>query len=1420
MVNKYYPWLTDKDFLLSVAMENVKKQKVRVELLDWNENALDYIESYIVSGNVSLQESNTRRTLDISIVIDETNNKYYDVDNMFSVNKKVFVEVGYINTFNKYIDYDTIWFPLGLFILTSCNIQHEINNLTCSLQGMDKMCLLDGSVSGSFPASTILDTINTPLSLEDKKIPIRDILYELVHHLGGESLGNILIADLDMRAELPLALTNGGEKNDWNVIIDVPLGSPQKAKVIDDNGNMICEYQTDSHYYNVLSRLPKNDEICEEWKNLLNYNALKTVEKAANHINWASCPNITLSNELQEFYPFSAGLLSVIRQFQLGDSNYGRTKIALSELRSVFSTYIDNSVILQRFLSMEYNIIYPILGQIEHNQRYGFQWDLGKTGYNGRLISEVLQETDSPLCQRLQSYKGAGVDSFIQKTIPSQPMLQDIKYIKLLYTMIFDCYTVLESILPQLNAIYNDNVFIDSYIVTLNNLFTNLHTIYKNVNIQKIPNTNFSYSFSTINDLIQKAIDSLHQYSQYGYFGQDLKSNQQEVLFQEMDMIMKYFKNILQQDIETPLNSIEDVLKYFSNIQSFFPERWEGKQTSVTGYMGLFCQFCWQLLLYTYITSQMLCYSLLFEICGAQFIADFILNTLQSDATNIELFCPTDNPSIYTFQNRHSEDVQLSILNKYNIFTLDKAKCTDTYHSYKDSRLRFWTLDSSNPDKTDSIYGNFSTEKSFSLDVGPLELPSGLLESMHNQIDSFNIRYKNMRIQNGIDKGIRSSLWMQDSLKQLLPFIEEMQQWLQTPWQISELLSKNGILKDFPLNKTIPLAKRIQNNFNITIDADLIQDNDYSAIITETIYNTDLIGYEDTELAYPEELKAAAGSAITEQINNIIKKLNDSYEYYYDVYGRFIFKSKKTFRDISIASKMSESFMLQTDLSNYIADNGSINTYDYDFGADNILLAAASNSLQYSLIKNDYIVWGKTNSNSKSSDPTICYHLSIANNVPTATIPAEGYNICSLLSSEYDNDNKKYVLGNDLDYFIFTESENAILPTKQYVEFGKVYHVKVSEIQYQPDYTKTEMKERDGVSADCFVMWDATLDSYILLHICFNIPKANYEAEAEKASMPVEPVINTIPNTTIVNELTTVGIAITDKDGSEYKTAIKYYDNNSGYLRTITIEDKTYTYFPLTFNSGWTTGLGLIPRFCSTYIPTDWRTMTLLQDLADNTNVSVPSHYYPELKSFWLHNYNIFPDKNNQEGFIMHGDHLDEDSTRYYLDLLVTDNKQIRQYSVDNIGYRTTVVNADESGCNCIYVPETPEYQIIQISPTDWDKTTSQLIPSKQQEINNAKDLNRKFIVLDKKSENIKLSVQQRIACFDKVRQLLDDDLSYYSEITLDTLVMYNLDIGTIINVTDEAAGINGRYIITGTSLPLDTTGTMSITCKKIVDRI
>lgn len=199
-----YDYLNDATFLDIIDKQKIKEQYAKIIVLDWKENPLQEIQGIVTGGNINLDgKSSMRRTCNLTFFIDkEENAGVTNVDNLISINKKIKLEIGLINTTNQYQDYKTLWFPQGTYVVINPSISHSATGATISLQLKDKMCLLNGECGGTIPASTQFDrydVINEKGEYVTERPTIIQIIRELVNHFGGEQLGKIIISDIDNR---------------------------------------------------------------------------------------------------------------------------------------------------------------------------------------------------------------------------------------------------------------------------------------------------------------------------------------------------------------------------------------------------------------------------------------------------------------------------------------------------------------------------------------------------------------------------------------------------------------------------------------------------------------------------------------------------------------------------------------------------------------------------------------------------------------------------------------------------------------------------------------------------------------------------------------------------------------------------------------------------------------------------------------------------------------------------------------------------------------------------------------------------------------------------------------------------------------------------------------------------------------------
>lgn len=266
-MRKKYDYEKDQAFLTQIDSLHNKELHIKITVLTWSdERAIQEIQGRVMSGDLNIDNSSPiRRTGSLTVYVDEKNQDVLNVDNIISINKKVFIELGITNTTSQYTNYDIIWFKLGLFILTDLSIQNNANEgVSFSINIADKMCLLDGSISGKFTATTDIDKYietDTITGLEiEQKVLIGDLILELVHHLGGESLNNIALSDVSPTVTTAMFLNDSVDnphyvkyEHLWTDCVDA---YSMDESATEDNINALNIYDQYNYY---LQYLEEND---------------------------------------------------------------------------------------------------------------------------------------------------------------------------------------------------------------------------------------------------------------------------------------------------------------------------------------------------------------------------------------------------------------------------------------------------------------------------------------------------------------------------------------------------------------------------------------------------------------------------------------------------------------------------------------------------------------------------------------------------------------------------------------------------------------------------------------------------------------------------------------------------------------------------------------------------------------------------------------------------------------------------------------------------------------------------------------------------------------------------------------------------------------------------------------------------------
>ena len=247
--------LYNKEFLLELDKQKNKVIYGRITALTFEESPIEYVEGRVTQGSINIDgASSVRRSCSLTIAAQNFNyNDYY-----WGLNTKFKLEIGLENHIDS-SQPDIIWFKQGIYLITSFNTSRSNTSFTITIQGKDKMCLLNGEIGGSLESSVDFGTIeeeNDNGVWSIRKLAIPEIIKNMVHTYGGEPYYNIIINDLDTyglelleyRYDTPLFLYRDPTKRVYeNALLD---GGDKVYRVYNADGVFLQE--------NTLKKLPRS----------------------------------------------------------------------------------------------------------------------------------------------------------------------------------------------------------------------------------------------------------------------------------------------------------------------------------------------------------------------------------------------------------------------------------------------------------------------------------------------------------------------------------------------------------------------------------------------------------------------------------------------------------------------------------------------------------------------------------------------------------------------------------------------------------------------------------------------------------------------------------------------------------------------------------------------------------------------------------------------------------------------------------------------------------------------------------------------------------------------------------------------------------------------------------------------------------
>ena len=177
-----------ENFLVKLNNQTNQEIFAKITSLNFQENPVESIEGVISTGNINIDgNSIIRRSCNLTLISQNLNFN----DAYWGIKTKFKLELGLKNNIDSSYP-EIIWFSQGIYVITSFATDQATNNYTISIQGKDKMCLLNGDLGGSMPM-----TVDLGMTDDYQKIPIKEILKYSLMTYAQEPYQNIIIKDLD-----------------------------------------------------------------------------------------------------------------------------------------------------------------------------------------------------------------------------------------------------------------------------------------------------------------------------------------------------------------------------------------------------------------------------------------------------------------------------------------------------------------------------------------------------------------------------------------------------------------------------------------------------------------------------------------------------------------------------------------------------------------------------------------------------------------------------------------------------------------------------------------------------------------------------------------------------------------------------------------------------------------------------------------------------------------------------------------------------------------------------------------------------------------------------------------------------------------------------------------------------------------------
>ncbi len=529
-----------------------------------------------------------------------------------------------------------------------------------------------------------------------------------------------------------------------------------------------------------------------------------------------------------------------------------------------------------------------------------------------------------------------------------------------------------------------------------------------------------------------------------------------------------------------------------------------------------------------------------------------------------------------------------------------------------------------------------------------------------------------------------------------------------------------------------------------------IEPPDDDAVLYGEYYAGDDVGYIYTDFTYPQELAAAPGESVASVLEKIQKMLGN-YEFFYDEYGIFHFREIKNYMNTTQGKVLLDDmgkndYLIETTLGKSV----------YTFSDDVNLISVNANP-KYENIKNDYIVQGLRKVTQSDTSYPVRYHLAI--------------------------DSKPDIVGTYKEIGINDKKEEIVLWTRDY------YSVSNDFLTYDEVGSNIRIGCFPLFRTDADEMWPPEVGNF---NIIYGVPSEFVTLSYEKA---IEKEKNDIAN----------NADLTDKEKEERLSDADKRLND--FLEDVNATEAHGINMCFLYWDGMTYKQVAKPKLYPVYYTFDWRTELYVRGLkAVNLGID-KGYYFEELAAGWPTIYDIDEQKFIGETFD-DGQFYNSSLTdgNYYLDFIDPTASALGEFSVRNIGRRTTVY--DNEDVNCLFAPEIPNVVFVNLGDDDYIEQEEYLHS------------------IGEISSRVKPNVYNAFAvggyknsAFDQMKYELYLHTSYQKTVSVTSIPAFYLEPNTRITLNDKTSNTYGDFIVQTVSIPFGTSP-MSVTCSEAVERL